>query len=348
MFEKALFSICSIVALATPLYGLEWETDLSKALQRATEEKKAVLVDFTGSDWCSWCIKLRKEVLDTQAFTDFAQDKLVLLEIDLPRDVARIGGVAQARKNQEVCKRFRVDGFPTLLILSEDGVALKRCIGYRKLPALKTDIEKAIALNNKLLETNHKQGITKAETLLAIYHQLDPLDGAALLPQIETCDPDNHTGIREIRNDLEIQKQHANASFNEPPPVTDNAPAGAAPPELSPDDKKQLDKINQNFAAVGYNVDAQIKVLEEGLTSASPAAQFYIKRSLVNVLLHKIEILGHEARSVRDVYAMRPWMQKFVNALPPNLQPAAQKDIEDKFRNPIQTLIQLKQTYGAP
>src|SRR5437899_11282386 len=63
----------------------EWMTDLRAALAKAKAEKKMVLLDFTGSDWCGWCIKFNQEVLSQSAFTDYAAKNFVLVEVDFPR-----------------------------------------------------------------------------------------------------------------------------------------------------------------------------------------------------------------------------------------------------------------------
>ena len=63
----------------------EWLTDLPKAQAQAKEEKKMVLLDFTGSDWCGWCIKLHNEVFSKPEFAEYARKNLVLVEVDFPR-----------------------------------------------------------------------------------------------------------------------------------------------------------------------------------------------------------------------------------------------------------------------
>ncbi len=71
-------------ALLAPAFAAEWMTDFDAAKARAAAEGKPLLVDFTGSDWCSWCIRLKKEVFDKPAFAEYARDKFVLVEVDVP------------------------------------------------------------------------------------------------------------------------------------------------------------------------------------------------------------------------------------------------------------------------
>ena len=105
----------ALVALA-PAWAAEWMTDLEAAKAKAAAENKAVLVDFIGSDWCGWCIRLRKQVLDTPAFEQYAKDKFVFMEVDVPRN-PKFDKELRAR-NEKLCDQYGVDGFPTILVLT--------------------------------------------------------------------------------------------------------------------------------------------------------------------------------------------------------------------------------------
>src|SRR5690242_6925756 len=61
-----------------------WLTDLPKAQAQAKAENTSVLMDFTGSDWCSWCIECKKEGLGATGFQDSAAKNVVLVEADFP------------------------------------------------------------------------------------------------------------------------------------------------------------------------------------------------------------------------------------------------------------------------
>ena len=81
---KKLILPLLLLAAVTARAELTWLTDLDEAKKVATKENKKLLVDFTGSDWCGYCIKLHKEVFDTPEFEKFAKD-YVLVELDFPR-----------------------------------------------------------------------------------------------------------------------------------------------------------------------------------------------------------------------------------------------------------------------
>ena len=110
---------------------LKWTTDLPKAQAQAKAEKKLVLMDFTGSDWCGWCIKLHKEVFSQQEFADYAKKNLVLVEVDFPR--AKEQSAALKKANQALQEKYKIEGFPTIIVLDGEGKKLGE-LGYEPGP----------------------------------------------------------------------------------------------------------------------------------------------------------------------------------------------------------------------
>ena len=105
-----------------------WLTDLPKAQEQAKAENKIVLMDFTGSDWCPWCIKFKKEVLDNQKFLDYAATNVVLVEVDFPHKKEQSADLKKA--NAALNDKFKVEGYPTLVVLDKDGNEIGRQEGY--------------------------------------------------------------------------------------------------------------------------------------------------------------------------------------------------------------------------
>ena len=101
-----------------------WLTDLTKAQNQARAEKKALLINFTGSDWCGWCIRLQREVFSKPEFDEYARKNLVLVEVDFPQRKAQSD--AQRRANIALGQRFNVEGYPTLVVLESSGKELGR------------------------------------------------------------------------------------------------------------------------------------------------------------------------------------------------------------------------------
>ncbi len=92
-----------------------WTTDLDKAFEKAKVEKKSVLVEFTGSDWCPPCIAMRKNVFSKKEFVDVASQKYILVELDFPK-----GDKAIAEKNEPMAKKYKIEGFPTVILFNPD------------------------------------------------------------------------------------------------------------------------------------------------------------------------------------------------------------------------------------
>lgn len=110
-----------------------WLTDLPKAQEKAKAEKKLVLIDFTGSDWCPPCKNLHKTVLTAPEFLAFAKDNLVLVDIDFPNSKPQSAELKAA--NKELAKKFGVTGYPTVIVLDASGKELFKKVGYGGTPA---------------------------------------------------------------------------------------------------------------------------------------------------------------------------------------------------------------------
>ena len=118
------------MSFAAPAFAGEsgWTTNYTKAVEQAKTENKAILLDFTGSDWCGWCMKMKKETLDTPAFKQYAKRNYVLVEVDFPHNKPQSDVVKT--QNENLSKQFKISGFPAFVLLDKDGKELGRQIGY--------------------------------------------------------------------------------------------------------------------------------------------------------------------------------------------------------------------------
>ncbi len=107
---------------------LDWMTDAKQALTKAKSEQKLVLLNFTGSDWCPWCIRLDKEVFSTPEFAAYANTNLVLVLVDFPRKKQLAKEQQQA--NRALAAKYGIKGYPTLVILDSAGNRLGD-LGYK-------------------------------------------------------------------------------------------------------------------------------------------------------------------------------------------------------------------------
>jgi thioredoxin-related protein len=125
----------TVIALATLVFTqaraeeLTWQTDLPKAQAQAKAEKKLVLINFTGSDWCPWCWKLRDEIFKTPEFATYAKQNLVLVEADFPRKTKLPAD--QAKANNALKDKYEIKGFPTVVVLNGAGTKVGQ-LGYMK------------------------------------------------------------------------------------------------------------------------------------------------------------------------------------------------------------------------
>jgi protein disulfide-isomerase len=128
MLMKLLALLSLVWVTSTAAFAASgWDDDYEKALAKAKTEKKMVLLDFTGSDWCGWCMKLDKEVFSKKEFKDYAKDNLVLVEVDFPQ-AKRLPKKTQ-EQNEKLQKEHSVRGYPTIIVLDSDGKKVGQ-LGY--------------------------------------------------------------------------------------------------------------------------------------------------------------------------------------------------------------------------
>ena len=132
MFKTfAALALGSLAALATPAVADEtWFDDYDEAAAFAKEQGKDLLVDFTGSDWCGWCIRLHDEVFQHDVWMEGAQKDYVLVALDFPRDEEIKAKVPNPERNKALQAKYGVRGFPTILLMTADGEVFGRT-GYQ-------------------------------------------------------------------------------------------------------------------------------------------------------------------------------------------------------------------------
>ncbi|MDD2228194.1 MAG: thioredoxin family protein [Candidatus Cloacimonetes bacterium] len=115
-------------AMGSDIDTSEWITNYEAALKTAKKTNRPVLVNFTGSDWCSWCIKLVKEVFSQDEFLDYAKENLVLLKLDFPKSLPQTAEEKAA--NAKLAQQYGIQGYPTILLISPEGKEIART-GYQ-------------------------------------------------------------------------------------------------------------------------------------------------------------------------------------------------------------------------
>lgn len=133
ILKKFMVSIVFILIPITSVFSQNWLTDFDTAKQTALEQNKKIVLVFSGSDWCAPCIKLEKEIWESQDFKDFAQSHYVLLRADFPRRKKNALSKTQQEHNNLLAETYNKSGyFPFVVMLDSKGNVLGET-GYQKI-----------------------------------------------------------------------------------------------------------------------------------------------------------------------------------------------------------------------
>lgn len=224
----AFFAVSMAVARAQAA-GAGWTEDFEAAKAQAAREGKDLLIDFTGSDWCSWCKKLDQEAFDTDAFRTEAVKQFVLVKLDFPQKTPQDPKIKE--QNQKIMQEFGVKGFPAIFLADVAGKPYART-GYRPggaEPYLKHLSElRGLKGQDEALKAkaDAAQGVEKAR-LLDAYLTIAGKTGMArggrkkIVGEIIALDADNAAGLKakyEIHQKLEtaqaaMQKKDADGAL---------------------------------------------------------------------------------------------------------------------------------------
>ncbi len=212
--KNHLTTLLCVPALIAPAFAAShWGTDLPAAQAQAAQLDGFVLIDFTGSDWCGPCIALNKELFNTAEFSQYAkQNKLVLMEVDVPRQKAQEAKLQAS--NKAIVQKYKIFSYPTVLILSPEGYVLGGFIGYANKQKAQSELEQQLthaqALKKELAAAATLKGKKKAQVLLSIYNKLpERIQGhnPALIEQIISLTPNDELGVKKEAARKEIAKQ---------------------------------------------------------------------------------------------------------------------------------------------
>lgn len=298
---KRVAIVIQMLFLAGMALGAEWLHSLPEAQRQAEAGQKLVLVDFTGSDWCAPCIQLRRRVLDAPAFEQYAADKFVLLEVDLP--MRKDFDAALRAENEALCKRYGVKGFPTVLVLTADG----RSVGG--FPPVVKDVKTAIRALEQARESvslleqaSACQGAERAELLGRVYWNLpEGKPFAALREQLsrdiaEAC-PQDVTG----------------------------ALADAAVRVQAADFARQRDAMPLNDPRLPALLDRQ---MAEALPANRP-----------EILRTRVQYGMATAESVEELEVVRRQLEELIPQLPPE-EAQVEQNLLDKFFHDLPALLE--------
>jgi thioredoxin-related protein len=207
----------AILGLGTAFAGGEgWLSDFEAAKKQAADEKKNLLIDFTGSDWCGWCIKLNKEVFDHAEFKNGVKEKFVLVEIDFPNDKSKLTAAVIAQ-NEALQEKYAVKGFPTILLTDEQGKPFA-ITGYQAggPDAYVKHLDELLGMREKrdaaFAEASKAEGVAKANLLTTAIRSMQLEDKmvstfyADEIEAIKAADPKDESGyLKGIQTKLKFE-----------------------------------------------------------------------------------------------------------------------------------------------
>lgn len=139
---KKLWLGLAVVCATSVATAAGWMTDFTAAQNKAKAENKKMLVLFTGSDWCPACIQLKNTALSHDAFKSYAEQHVILTEIDFPR--RKPVGAAQRKANDALAARYGIEYYPTLLLIDGAGAKVAEVSAVPDGPQLVQEIQKGL------------------------------------------------------------------------------------------------------------------------------------------------------------------------------------------------------------
>ncbi len=268
------------MAMAAAAAPIEWMTDLEAAGQRAKEEQKLLLVEFTGSDWCKACLLQKKKVLESPEFEDWAEQHCVAVEIDVPNDASRVGGEQQKALNQMLCDEYGVISFPTLLIMTPELVEVGGYKGAITTPSKAiAELEKSFITAQRLERALSKTGAERTVALCPFYQSPagKPLRiSYPLLKRLVETDPQDSLGLHaEYRN------------------------------------RRQIRQLERDIITAA-NPEARLACTEAALTATEPANVPYLRKRKGDLMRELALHIARHAQSAQEVTRARQLMEESI------------------------------------
>ncbi len=210
MQRFALMATMAVLAGTDALVGAAraadapWLTDFAAAREQAAKDNKEILVNFTGSDWCGWCVTLEREVFSQAEFQDFAKSNLVLVKCDFPKNWQQIPEVVR-NQNVALRRQYGLTSFPTIVLLDSKARPYAKT-GYLKggapaylkhLAELRTSIrdKRDAAWNKAKIASGVAKAQALADGLATIDDDLVTRNYLTMVAEIQALDPQDTTGI---------------------------------------------------------------------------------------------------------------------------------------------------------
>ncbi|MCF8405711.1 MAG: FAD:protein FMN transferase [Bacteroidales bacterium] len=130
---RILVSILIVIPGILPSYGQDMLTNFDEAKIIAVKNQKFIMLNFSGSDWCGPCIKMKNEIFSNPSFKEFAAQNLILVNADFPRQRKNKLSEIQIKQNEALAEKYNLDGdFPKTILFTTDEKIVKEWIGFPK------------------------------------------------------------------------------------------------------------------------------------------------------------------------------------------------------------------------
>ncbi len=216
---RVLVLLASVLGIAQVApAGAVWTTDYAAAVAKAKREHKEILLDFTGSDWCSWCIKLDKDVYETPEFASYATKNLVLVTLDFPEHTKL--SAALQKQNDALGRKYQLHGYPTTILLDENEKFVTAMVGYveggPKVFTMLLDMKTAAAFINR---AHYKSSGQDYDGAIADYTQAITLDAESIdayvnRALIKESKRDDAGAVADFKHAVQIDPKNAMAYSN--------------------------------------------------------------------------------------------------------------------------------------
>lgn len=208
---KMLTKIGALIALAMTAPALPEAPNMEAALAQATEQKRDIFVDFTGTDWCTACIHLRTKVIESEAFEKAYGEKFVLVSVDFPRNPKLVAQIPddEKRRRENLLTSYRIEGLPGVVLMDEQGLPYEIIHGARRtpeeyMPLVEAGLKKRAERDAAFAKAATLTGMEKAKMLAAGLMALPEPCRDKYIAEIDAInaeDPDNTLGFKGLGSD---------------------------------------------------------------------------------------------------------------------------------------------------
>lgn len=202
-----------VAALVAGIAGASeaWSTNPAEAMQQAAAQKKGVMLEFTGSDWCGACIMQKKQALSLPKVQEGITAAFIPVELDFPRKKQQD---EQTKAMLETYKKsYGITGFPTLVYTDAQGRPVHTVVGYANPDQVMKDAATAAealktqqALTEKLAGslTDEQRRDALVQLLKTVPQSSIPTFYKPSLEELAKLDPKDASGIRAALNRKEL------------------------------------------------------------------------------------------------------------------------------------------------